>query len=270
MAGINRRIRPVLGCGRNSIIVLSLVLSAGLFIPPHCHAARLGQFLTSKDLSRPVLLDQNGNQLQLSSESDPHPSLPPGSTPTYLAFPLYGGEHLPIGTPTIDSQTQAGSNSVGPLDFSTVVKAEVDQALSSSGLALVDAPKQNYLVEYVPHLAESHRAADSTSSRDKHQKTTNSSNSTLSKLLTASQWDKWADSGYSDLKKLLNINSSSSTPKPSTKKTNPLIEAQVLGSENPVSATGRVLPSAIPEPGGWMIFALLLGAAGLGRAWRCR
>src|SRR6516225_3605200 len=124
MARIYGRIRPALSCSWNSIFFLSLVLVALLIIPPRCHAARLGQFLTRKDLSRPLLLDQNGNQLQLPSQPHPHPSLTPGSTPTYLAFPLHGGEHLPIGTPTIDSQAQAGSNGVGPLDFNTIVKAE--------------------------------------------------------------------------------------------------------------------------------------------------
>jgi len=259
---------------------LVLVLVIGLTLPSRSEAAKLSEFLTRKDLSRPLLLDQNGTQLQLPSATDHHPSLPQGSTPTYLALPLYGGEHLPVAAATIDAGAQAGSNGVGPLNLNSVVKAELNAALDTSGLVLVDTPKQNYLVEYLPHFARSHQgstagsgttsAAGSTSSSATGQKTASSSTSSLSKLLTASQWDKWANSGLSDLKKLLNINSSSSNSKSSTSKPSLNIQAQVLGSNDQASGPGSVLPSPIPEPSGWMIFALLLGAAGLGHGMRRR
>jgi hypothetical protein len=253
-----------------------LVLVVGLTLPSRSEAAKLSEFLTQKDLSRPLLLDQNGKQLQLPSATDPHPSLTEGSTPTYLALPLYGGEHLPVAMATIDAGAQAGSNGIGPLDLNSVVKAELDAALNTSGLALVDAPKQNYLVEYLPHIARSHAESTagsgttSTSSSATGRKTTSSSTSSLSKLLSASQWDKWANSGLADLKKLLNISSSSSSSGSghSTSKPSLNIEAQLLGSDGQASGQGSVLPSPIPEPSGWMIFALLLGAAGLGHGIR--
>jgi hypothetical protein len=244
MARIGDRIRSVL-------IVLAVVI-----IPSQCQAAKLSRFLTQKDLSRPILLDQNGKQLQLPSSFDPHPSLPQGSTPTYLAVPLYGGEHLPMGAPTIDVGTQVVSNGIGPLDLNSAIKAQLDTALNLSGLALVDTSQQNYLVEYLPHLTRSHHPASSESGKATHSK---SSNRSLSKLLTASQWEKWANSGYSDLKNLLNINSSNS----SHKKSSFNLEAQVLTSDNQTSAPGSVLPAAIPEPSGAMIFALLAGVLGL-------
>ncbi|MGO9463268.1 MAG: hypothetical protein ACLQIB_28925 [Isosphaeraceae bacterium] len=264
MARIRDQIRPALDLGSRFLLSSVLVLVVGLTLPSRSQAAKLGQFLTPKDLSRPLLLDQNGTQLQLPSPDHPHPSLTPGSTPTYLALPLYGGEHLPAATATINAGAQAGGNAVGPLDFNSVVKGELNSALNTSGLALVDTPNQNYLVEYLPHIARSHQeSAAGSGTTSKSSSTTSSSTSTLSKLLTASQWDKWANSGLSDLKKLLNIGSSSSSSGHSTSNSNIKIEAQVL-VDGQTSEPGTVLPSPIPEPSGWMIFALLLGAAGLG------
>jgi len=251
-----------------------LVLVVGLTLPSRSEAAKLSQFLTRKDLSRPLLLDQNGTQLQLPSATDHHPSLPQGSTPTYLALPLYGGEHLPVATATIDARAQAGNNGIGPLDLNSVVKAELNAALNTSGLALVDTPNQNYLVEYLPHIARSHKGltagsgTTSTSSSTTGRKSTSSSTSSLSKLLSASQWDRWANSGLSDLKKLLNVSSSSPGSGHSRSKPSLNIQAQVLGSADQTS--GSVLPSPIPEPSGWMVFAVLLGTAGLGHAMRRR
>ncbi len=268
MARIGCRIRPALCPGPRFVMSSVLALVIGLCLPSHSEAAKLSQFLTAKDLSRPLLLDQNGRQLQLPSAANSHPSLPPGSTPTYLALPLYGGEHLPVAAATIDSGVQAGTNGIGPLDLNTVVKAQLNAALNTSGLALVDSPNQNYLVEYAPHIARSHRrSADGSGTTS-----TSSSTNSLSKLLTASQWDKWANSGLSDLKKLLNISSSSSSSGSgqSTPKHNLVIEAQILGPDDQTSGPGTVLPAPIPEPSGWMIFAVLLGAAGLGHGIRRR
>jgi hypothetical protein len=269
MARIGCRLRTPLYLGPQLVVSSVLALVVGLALPLRSEAAKLGQFLTAKDLSRPLLLDQNGTQLQLPSSSHLHPSLTAGSTPTYLALPLYGGEHLPVATPTIDAGAQAGSNSIGPLDLNTLVKAQLNAALDTSGLAVVDTSKQNYLVEYLPHFARSHQESTSGSgttstSSTSTRKTTSSSSSTLSKLLTASQWDKWANSGLSDLKNLLNIKSSSSNSTSSTSKHNLVIEAQILGPNDQASGPGSVLPSPIPEPSGWMIFAILLGTAGLG------
>jgi hypothetical protein len=262
MARIGGRIPSLWNPGLASPALRVLILAVMLLIPSRTEAARLSRYLTAKDLSRPLLLDQNGRELQLPSPIYPHPSVPAGSTPTYLAVRLYGGEHLPISTAAIDAGAQAGSNGTGPLDLNTVVIGELNAALKSSGFALVEAPSQNYLVEYLPHRARSHKA-DSTSSGSTDQKTSSSTNSTLSKLVTASQWEKWAGSGYSDLKNLLNMSSSSSkhrTSKPIT------IQAQILEPDSQTSSQGSVLPAAIPEPSGWMIFALLLGASGLARA----
>jgi hypothetical protein len=265
MARIGDRIRAALDHGLGFFLSSVLVLAVALSMPAHCEAARLGEFLTRKDLSRPVLLDQNGSQLQLPSAMHPHPSLTQGSTPTYLALPLYGGEHLPVATATIDAGAQAGNTGIGPLDLSTLVKAELNAALNTSGLALVDTSKQNYLVEYLPHTARLHQGSGtaSVSSPATPQTTTSSSTSNFSKLFSASQWNTWTKSGLSDLKKLLNINSSSSGSGRSASKPSLNLEAQVVGPDSATSGTGAVLPSPVPEPSAWMVFALVLAAGAL-------
>ena len=271
MARIGDRIRPALNVGPGFLMSSVLVVVVGLTLPSRSQAAKLSQFLTPKDLSRPLLLDQNGKQLQLPSANHPHPSLPQGSTPTFLALPLYGGEHLPVATATINAAGQAGSNGVGPLDLNSVVKAELNTALSASGLALVDTPKHNYLVEDLPHIARPRqKSAAGSGTTSNSSSTTGSSTSSLSKLLSASQWDKWANSSLSDLKKLLNIKSSSSSSATghATANSNIKIQAQVLVPDGSTSESGTVLPSPIPEPSSWMIFALLLGTAGLGYGMR--
>ena len=77
---------------------------------------------------------------------DRHPALASGSIPTYLAIPLKGGEHLPGSIPTFDTGSQPGQDHAGPLNFDSVVKANLDAMLSASRLAVVDASAGNYLV----------------------------------------------------------------------------------------------------------------------------
>ncbi len=102
-----------------------------------------------------LVLDQNGQQIQLPTASDRHPELAKGSTPTYLAIPLNGGEHLPASIPTLETGSQQGENPVGPLNFDALVKANLNTTLGMSRLAVVDTPSQNYLVEFLPRRAHS-------------------------------------------------------------------------------------------------------------------
>ena len=159
MAWIACRVRfPVdRGFGARDDVVLAVSLVLGLCLslalPTRSDAAKLSSFLTPKDLARPLLLDQNGQQLELPSSHRSTPSFPQGSIPTYLVIPLSGGEHLPGGTTTIF--TGQGGPAVGPLDFNASVKTQVDSALANSGLVAVDTPQQNYVLEYLPRLSRS-------------------------------------------------------------------------------------------------------------------
>lgn len=245
----------------------AFALSVGLSLmtPPPSHAAKLSSFLTPKDLARPLLLDQNGQQLQLPSGHHPQPAFPPGSTPTYLVIPLSGGEHLPAGTNTIF--TGQGGAAVGPLDFNDSVKAQVDSALATSGLVAVDTPHKNYVVEYLPRwsrsLASSTTAVPGTpsvtaSSKSPPAATTTNASNELSQFLGGKlTFGQLAKNTVNDVESLLHFKSS----KPTATKPSLNLEAQVI---NPP------LPAPIPEPSSWMIFGLTLGAVALNRRFRRR
>ncbi len=265
---LRRRSRP-----RSSTalaVSLMLGLSLGLSAPNRSDAAKLSSFLTAKDLARPLLLDQNGQQLQLPSSHHTREAFPQGSTPTYLAIPLSGGEHLPAGTITIFSGQ--GGSAEGPLDFNSLIKSKVDAALSTSGLVAVDTPERNYVVEFLPRSSHSQldsntgvastppaqagntgsSATPATASAPTTSKATTSSPTTelsqfLGGTLSVSQLTK---NGIAEVENLLGFNSS----KPTVTKPSLNLEAQVI--EPP-------LPAPIPEPGTWLIFGLIIAAVGL-------
>jgi hypothetical protein len=247
MTQIGRRVGFPLHIGSGMSLILAVVL--GLACPSPCDAAKLSRFLTAKDLTGRLVLDQNGQQLQLPSASDRHPEIAKGSTPTYLAIPLDGGEHLPASIPTIETGSQQGENPVGPLNFDGLVKVSLNSTLTASKLAIVDTPAQNYLVELLPGRTHGGSASDTAA------QTATSTVSELSQLLNtgSTQFSKLTQSGVNDLEKFLHISSKTSTVVPSLN-----LEAQLLSS--------NASPAAVPEPGTWMIFAgLLAGAAVLQR-----
>ena len=89
----------------------------------------------------------------------------------------------------------------------------------------------------------------------------NSSTDELSRLLNtgSSTLTDWTNKGITELEKVLDIKSSKATAtKPSLN-----LEAQVIESPQP-------LASPIPEPSTWLLFSVLLGAAGLRQRLRHR
>jgi hypothetical protein len=225
-------------------LAISLIVGLVLSWPSPSHAAKLNRFLTAQDVAGRLVLDQIGEQVQLPIAGDRHPKLAKGAMPTYLAIPLHGGEHLPGSIQTIITGPQQGENPVGPLKFDSLVKSNLDTALSTSRLAIVDTPIQNYLVEFLP------RRAQAASSLNKAAGTASATVSELSHLLNAgpAQFTKLTQSGMNDLERFLHISSKTSTLKPSLN-----LEAQVLN--------GDVMPAAIPEPRTWIIFAALISGA---------
>jgi hypothetical protein len=254
MIRIGRRVGFLLRRGSGLAASLIVGLGLGLTWPSSSEAAKLSRFLSGQDVAARLVLDQNGQQIQLPIKGDRHPELAKGTTPTYLAIPLHGGEHLPGSIQTIITGSQQGENPVGPLNLNTLVKLNLDNELSTSRLAVVDTPTQNYLVEFLP------RRANSGSSLDKVAGTARNTVNELSHLLNAgsAQFTKLTQNGMNDLEKFLHISSKTSTSKPSLN-----LEAQVL--------SGDVVPAAIPEPSTWMVFAgLIAGAAILRRRLPCR
>jgi hypothetical protein len=244
MIRIDRRIGFPLDCGPG--LAMSLMLGLGLILawPFPSEAAKLSRFLTAQDMAGRLILDQNGQQIQLPTAGDRHPDLAKGSTPTYLVIPLLGGEHVPASIQTLVTGPQQGQNPVGPLNFNALVKSNLDSALSTSRLAVVDTPTQNYLVEFLP------RRGHSSPTVGKAAGPASNTVNELSNLLntSSSQLTKLTQSGMNDLVKFLHISSKTSTLKPSLN-----LEAQVLSED--------VLPAAIPEPNAWIVFAGLIVSA---------
>jgi hypothetical protein len=226
-------------------LTIFLMVVVSFASPSPCEGARLSRFLTSQDLADRLILDQNGQPVQVPTVDDRHPELAKGSTPTYLAIPLQGGEHLPASIPTLDTGSQQGENPVGPLNFDSLVKTNLDAILAKSRLAIVDTSTQNYLVEFLPRRALSSLSVEKTAGG-----ATNPVNALSNLLLTGSnQLAKLNQSGMNELEKLLHISSKTSTLTPSLN-----LEAQVFN--------GDVMPAAIPEPAAWILFAgLIAGTA---------
>jgi hypothetical protein len=219
------------------LLTVSLIVVFSLTCCSSLEAAKLSHYLTSEDLAGRIVLDQNGQQIQLSSAKHRHPELAKGSVPTYLAIPLHGGEHLPGTIPMIDTGSQSGETPVGPLSFDSLVKTSLDATLAQTRLAIVDTSTQNYLVEFLPRRSRSGPRLD------------NAGNpvSELSNLLTAgsNQLDKLTQGGMNELDKLLHISTKTSPLIPSLN-----LEAQVLNS--------TVMPAAVPEPATWVLFMGLI------------
>jgi hypothetical protein len=212
--------------------------------PSTSQAGKLETYLTHADLSGRVVLDQNGEELTLPSPRDRHPSLANGSTPTYLAIPLNGGEHLPGSLPIIDAVAQQGQTTVGPLNLDALVKGKLDAILDSSRLAIVDAPGRNYLVEFLPSQVRL------ISGKEKADGSTTNPVKELTHLVNigSNQWSKWTQSGMNELERFLNLsNSKTPSSKPSLN-----LEAQLVGAP---------LAAPIPEPSTWLIFAALFAGA---------
>ena len=211
MIRIGRRIGFPIPFG--PLLALSLVLglqSFGLALPSHSEAAKLGRFLTAQDVAGRMVLDQNGQQIQLPTASDRHPELANGSTPTYLAIPLYGREHLPPAFPRSRRARSKGRTRPGRSTSDALVKLSLNSALSISRLAIIDTPNQNYLVEFVPGRAHSG------SGLDKAVGTASGTVNELSRLLNTgtAPLTKLTQSGMNDLEKFLHISSKSSTLTP--------------------------------------------------------
>jgi hypothetical protein len=248
MLRIGHRVGFFLHRGPGLAVSLMVGLGLGLTWPSPSEAAKLSRFLTAQDVAGRLVLDQIGEQVQLPTAADRHPRLAPGATPTYLAIPLRGGEHLPRSIQTLITGPQQGQNPVGPLNFDSLVKSNLDTALSTSRLAVVDTPSQNYLVELLP------RRAASRSSLEKAAGTASNTVNELSHLVNAgsTQFTKLTQSGMNDLEKFLHISSKTSSLKPNLN-----LEAQVL--------SGDVLPAAIPEPSTWIVFTAIIAGAAIRR-----
>ena len=271
------------------VTVLSLCLGASLQSP--CEGAGIARYLTAVDRSQVVLISESGLTIASRSASHSGAAASQGDAPAYVAFPLLGGEHLPGGVPTVTTGSQSGGTPVGPLDLNPLVQASLNSALDGSRMAVVQTPNQSYAVEYLPRYAlmQAHLAALTTSSTssstDSGQAAQSSSESlssasslsTLASKLTIegipasqlSHWFKtgsngllsWTKNGLTDLEKTLHL-SSSSSHKATALKPSLNLAAEMLVPPPSADSSGNPLPAPIPEPNTWLVFGMMLGAAG--------
>ncbi len=267
--GVFRYSAPRGAWRRAAVAVLGLVTS----LASRGEAAGIARYLTAQDRSNAVFISETG--LPISARS----STSSGSTPAYFAYPLSGGEHLPADIPTVTTTSEAVGNPVGPLDLTPIVQASLNADLDTARMAIVQTPTQGYAVEYLPRYGRSQertaKAGSATGAGDPGQTTSSSSTASstsnpLSALasnlsiagIPASELSKWTSTGLNDLENALHLNGGK---KATAKKPSTNVEAQYL---NPplAESSSTPLPTPAPEPSTWLVFGLLLGAAG----WRHR
>ncbi len=265
-------------------LIVMVVLGLGSIAPGRCEAAGIARYLTPRDQSNSLLLSETGQPIADRSPAHPGAASSQGSLPAYAAFPLFGGEHLPTGIPTLTTGPQAGDTTVGPLDLTPMVQANLNAVLNASGMAVVQTPTQGYAVEYLPRYAQiqAHEASSARSGTGTTSTNTAATNpSSLSALesnltiegIPAKEIANWVKTGsngvaqwtlteLSALEKALKI-----SPKPTATKPGLNVQAQVLAP--PLANGSAPLPTPLPEPSTWLVFGLILGAAGL-RQWAGR
>ncbi len=264
------------GAWSRAVMVMAafaLVSGQGSSPGSRCEAAGIAGFLTAKDRSGALFISENG--LPISSGSAPSS----GNMPAYVAFPLYGGEHLPNGVATVMAGgSSAGGTPVGPLDLTPVVQASLNADLNTGRMAIVQTPAQSYAVEYLPRygLSQVHPSSSASTAGSGQAATSSSTSSSSSNPLSslassltiagvpASELSKWTSSQLANLEKDLHLGGSSSA-KATVKKPSTNVEAQYLTPPLGESS-GSPLPTPAPEPSTWLVFGLLLGIGG----WRHR
>jgi hypothetical protein len=259
--------------------VLGLVSAHLVGWPPEVRGAGIFRDLTARDRSQPIVLAQTGEAIAMGAPGHPRPVLSAGTVPAYLAFPLHGGERFPAGTPTLAAGSQPGQG-VGPLDLTSATQAQLNADLIASRGAIVETPGQSYAVSFLPRYARAVAHAESSASTPTSGANVGTDVASILGLnapaanwyingISARQLTRWWQAGSNELEHLTSSGlggvgrTLGLKLTPTSSGLN--IAAQELvppAASNP--ATGP-LPVPAPEPGAWLVFALLLGAAGLRR-----
>ena len=257
-----------------TLLGLALTWAAGS--PACARGAGIFRDLTARDRSQPILLSQTGEAISVHSLSHPGPGASSGSVPAYLAFPLHGGERFPAGTPTLATGQPFGEGAVGPLDLTPAVQSVLNADLIASRGAIVDTPDQSYAVAMLPRYA---RALSHTGSSPASTSAATGPTGIASILglnapaadwsingIPVSELSSWLKTGTQELSHLTSLGLNS-VSKPLGLKVTPTsaglnIAAQELIPPSAETSAGP-LPVPAPEPGTWLVFGLILAAAGL-------
>ena len=266
------------------LMMLGLVLALGTGRPTIARGSGIFRNLTALDRSQPILMAQDGEAISLRSPG--HPASGPASRamPAYLAFPLHGGEKIPARTPTVATGPQPGDNAVGPMALTTKAQAQLNADLLSSRGVIVNAPDRSYAVAMLPRYARAlAHAASSTPAASGGYPSGSTSVASVLGITPQSDWmingipssklSQWFKTGTREISHLtsLGVNGVSKTlglkVTPTSSGYN-VAAAEVLAPPSASSTAGTPAVPA-PEPGSWIVFGLILAAAGLrGRSGR--
>lgn len=269
---------------RNGVHVGNLlrVAFAGIaaLLGVEARAAGIFRDLTLLDRSQPILLTQGGDVIGLRSPGHPGAGLASSVPPAYLAFPLHGGEHIPAKTPVLTTGSEPG---VGPLDLTPAIQPTLNADLLATRGAVVHAPGRSYAVAILPRYAHALAAQAATSGSGSSARTTLASilglnpqaNWTIQGI-PSNKLTQWLNTGTNEINHLtsLGLNRISKTigvkitPAPATaapSSTGTIAVAQTLTPPGPSSPAPAPDAYATPEPGGWLVFGLLVVAGALRR-----
>ena len=141
-------------------LATSLAVGLGLGLAPAApRQSRASQIawrikLDAEDLDHLIVLDQNGQTIQLPTKQQSGPVvLTDGAVPRYIVYQVGGDDPLPKGFPTVDSgSANSNQTTTGPLHLDALVKAQLDQTLAKHGRAAVYNGQDIYLVKPLPPL----------------------------------------------------------------------------------------------------------------------
>ncbi len=274
-----------------------LALSLSLYLYPSalwpCRAAQVASKvnLNADHLGPPILLDQNGQVISLSTTQSGSGVLTDVSEPSYVAYQVLGEQALRKGFPTIASGSAgSGRTGTGPLDLNAAVEARLNQTLAKDGEAAVTTGQSTYLVKPLSSLLNAPvSSSGSILAWVSSQRSTGVSStstvaaapieaqslipSTITDPITNSKLVKdlehlfdiksgklvnWNQQSLNALQSDLGINPPKDvTTKALAKTSKAETEAQVITS---AGAGGTVQPAPVPEPGTVVIFSLVAAA----------
>jgi hypothetical protein len=259
---------------------MAAILALGM--AAESRASGIFRDLTPRDRSEPILLAQAGEVIAVRSPGHPGSGLSTSTPPAYLAFPLDGGEHIPARTPAITTGMQPDGPGVGPLDLTPSVQPALNADLLATRGALVHAPDGSYAVAILPRYARALAAeAAASGSGSSGGVSGTAALASIFGLTPRADWTiqgipankltQWFKSGANEINHLtsLGLNRIDRTLglKPSPTSASPATGAAVAAQTliPPPAPTPAPEAFATPEPGGWLVFGLILGAAALRR-----
>ncbi len=128
---------------------LAIGLGLAIVVPCQSRAKQIASAikLDAEGLDHPIVLDQNGQTIQLSAKQQS------GAVPSYIAYEFDVGDSLPKGFPTVISElATSNQTATGPLHLDAPVKAQLDQTLVKDGRAAFYTGHDAYLDKPVPPL----------------------------------------------------------------------------------------------------------------------